>query len=278
VTDAPDRTPPLVSVVMPTYNHAKFIARSIRSVLAQTYPQLEVIVVDNHSQDDTERIVADIAAADPRVRYFKFDNGGLVAASRNAGMDAADGKYIAFLDSDDEWLPAKLEKQVALLESRPDVFLVYSRFLVRKGAATTGIGPRVYGMVRGRAFKRLFLSDNMIGSLTVVMRNGEGADAFRFRVAPELYAIEDYDMWLRVARAKTIDYVDEPLAVYNVHDANMTASMKLYFTKNLRFMRAYRREVPQLLMLKRYVYCFAPALAALVYRKLRALAPAHHAR
>lgn len=259
---------PLVSVIMPTYNRASLIGAAIESVLAQTYPHFELIVIDNFSDDDTERVVLAYAARDARVKYFKFANHGLVAASRNAGMRAAGGKYLAFLDSDDAWLPAKLARQVAFLESHPLVFLLYSRFHISKDGIITGVGPRRFALARGRAFKQLFLSDNVIGSLTVMMRR-EGLGApYLFRAEPALYAVEDYDLWLRVARDHAIDYLDEPLAIHHRHDTNMTSSVRQFFVKNVRLMEAYRGEVPRSLIARRYVQCFLPVLASLAYRPI----------
>src|SRR5947207_12701130 len=103
--DLDARELPLVSVIMPAYNRAYLIDKSIESVLNQTYRRLELIVIDNYSEDDTESVVKSFAERDPRLKYFKYANHGLVAASRNAGIDAATGQYLAFLDSDDLWLP-----------------------------------------------------------------------------------------------------------------------------------------------------------------------------
>src|SRR3989304_8476363 len=97
---------PLVSVIMPTYNHARFIGEAIGSVLNQTYPNLELIIIDNYSEDNTEEIVS--SYKNQRVKYFKFRNHGVIAASRNYGMRHAQGDYIAFLDSDDLWEPTKI--------------------------------------------------------------------------------------------------------------------------------------------------------------------------
>lgn len=260
--------PPLVSVIMPTYNRASLIGPAIESVLAQTYSHLELIVIDNFSTDDTERFVGALAARDPRIRYFKFANNGLVAASRNAGMQAAAGKYLAFLDSDDAWLPPKLALQVAFMESHPHVFLLYSRFYISKDGAITGVGPRGFRLVRGRAFKRLFLSDNVIGSLTVIMRREGPGAPYYFRAEPALYAVEDYDLWLRVARDHVIDYLDEPLAIHHRHDTNMTASVREFFRKNVRLMGAYRGEVSRSMIARRYLRCFLPVLTSLAYRPI----------
>ncbi|MBA7530747.1 UDP-Glc:alpha-D-GlcNAc-diphosphoundecaprenol beta-1,3-glucosyltransferase WfgD [subsurface metagenome] len=100
---------PLISVVMPTYNHGRFIGDAINSVLNQTYRNLELIIIDNFSEDNTEKIVT--SYKDDRIKYLKFKNNGVIASSRNYGIKHSRGEYIAFLDSDDVWLPEKLEKQ-----------------------------------------------------------------------------------------------------------------------------------------------------------------------
>ena len=121
----------LVSVVIPTYNRATELPSAIESVLGQTYPSVEVIIVDDGSTDGTEAL---IQTRFPRVRYLRQSNRG-PAAARNAGIKAASGPYIAFLDSDDRWMPQKLERQIGLLRERPEVGLVFStvRFVSRRG-------------------------------------------------------------------------------------------------------------------------------------------------
>src|SRR4030043_1337098 len=107
-----NKAAPTVSVIIPTYNRAHLVGRSIRSVLNQTYQDLEVIVVDDGSKDNTAEIVRGIT--DPRIVFLKHEKNRGVSAARNTGLKAARGKYIAFQDSDDEWLPQKLEKQLEL--------------------------------------------------------------------------------------------------------------------------------------------------------------------
>jgi len=122
----------LVSVIIPAYNAARFIRRTLVSVLAQTHPDLDVIVVDDGSVDETVSIVEAIARDDPRVRLFRQKNSG-VSAARNAALSVARGAYIAPLDADDLWHPAKLEKQLAVFANRPaNVGLVYCWFAVTK--------------------------------------------------------------------------------------------------------------------------------------------------
>lgn len=105
----------LVSIVMPTYNCAGFIAESIESAIAQTYPNWELIIIDDQSTDDTEERVREFSARDPRVRYSRLEKNSGAAVARTRGMEAAQGRYIAFLDSDDLWHPTKLERQLAFL-------------------------------------------------------------------------------------------------------------------------------------------------------------------
>lgn len=106
----------LVSTVVPTYNRAESLAATVDSVLAQTHEELEVIVVDDASEDDTAAVVE--SYDDPRVRFRQHDENRGGSAARNTGIEAAEGEYVAFLDSDDRWLPSKLERQLAALDSR----------------------------------------------------------------------------------------------------------------------------------------------------------------
>ena len=110
---------PLVSIVIPTYNHGHLIGRALNSVVNQTFSHWEAIVVDNYSCDDTYEVVSRFY--DPRIRYYKFHNNGIIAASRNFGIKVSNGSWIAFLDSDDWWSFNKLEKCVLLATSNIDI-------------------------------------------------------------------------------------------------------------------------------------------------------------
>ena len=115
---------PRVSVIIPTYNRAALLPRAVNSVLAQTFADYEIIIVDDCSKDETQGVVSEFAH--PHVRYVKHDGNRGVSAARNTGIGEAKGEYIAFLDDDDEWLPAKLKEQVRALDAAPsDVGMVY---------------------------------------------------------------------------------------------------------------------------------------------------------
>lgn len=258
---------PLVSVVMPTYNYAQFIGDAIRSVLDQTYDNIELIIIDNYSEDNTEDIVASFG--DARIKYKKFRNNGIIAASRNVGINESQGKYIAFLDSDDMWKPAKIEKQIELLERDDDIFLVYSRYIIVKDGMFSRIHPKGKKLSSGNVFIPLFLSNNFIGSCTVLMKNDLEQNNFMFDTDIDLIAVEDYDLWLRIAKKKRIAYIDEPLAVYREHGSNTSMEIRPLLLKNLQIANRYRHDVNGLLLIRKYILLFM-TLCLLVVKKVLA--------
>jgi glycosyltransferase involved in cell wall biosynthesis len=140
---------PSVSVIIPTYNRQHMVDRALGSVLNQTYRDVEVIVVDDCSSDDTEQVIARID--DTRIRYMRHEINRGAPAARNSGFAAARGMYVAFLDSDDEWLPEKLEKQLNLFHIAPDtVGVVYAGFSYvyeKTGEIISEIIPTLRGCV-----------------------------------------------------------------------------------------------------------------------------------
>lgn len=207
--------PAAVTVIMPAYNMADYIAESIRSVQAQTFPDWELVVVDDGSTDRTLAIVEDIARRDPRVRPMGLasNSGNRPAVPRNHGLGAARGRYIAFLDSDDSWHPEKLGRQVAILDADPDTQLVYVLFSVRLADGTLrGPYPAARRRPRGHAFGQLYVHPVVSNSAVMLRR------AVLDRVGPldeNPRLVEDQDLWLRIARVGPIDYVDgEPLLTY----------------------------------------------------------------
>jgi glycosyltransferase involved in cell wall biosynthesis len=137
---------PTVTVVVPAYNRAGVVGRAVRSALAQTLREVEVLVVDDASTDDTAAVVA--AIEDPRVRLLRHDRNRGGSAARNTGIEAARGRYVAFLDSDDEWHPAKLERQVATLEERGDPWVAaYCGFRRVRTGWTSALRDVVEGLL-----------------------------------------------------------------------------------------------------------------------------------
>lgn len=207
---------PTVSVIIPTYNRAHMIGRALHSVLSQEFTDFEVIVVDDASTDDTEAVVR--AIGDPRIRYIRERRNGGPNAARNRGMRAARGEFLAFLDSDDEWLPGKLEKQLARFAELPDsVGAVYT------GVETIDDDGTVSHFVpehRGRIHSSLLARNVLHGaSQSIMIRRSVAQEAGEFDV--RYPAIGDYDYWLRVSACCEIEAVPDVLARYhNVGSSN----------------------------------------------------------
>jgi len=205
-----------VSVIIPTYNRAHFLGETIQSVLNQTYQDFEIIIVDDGSTDKTEELVKSFS--DGRLRYIKLGkNTGSSAAPRNAGLKVASGKYIALLDSDDTWLPKKLELEVEVFDTHPSVGLIYADYTYfgsRDGPKKTGFEG--VPLVSGYGLKNLFLSgmQYIIATCTVLVRKSclEKVGLF-----DESMIQCDLDMWLRIAAHFEIDYINTPLAKYRLH-------------------------------------------------------------
>ena len=143
-------TIPKVSVIIPTYNRADLLPRAVNSVLSQTYDDYEIIIVDDHSSDNTQDAIAKFS--DPRIRSIRHRTNRRQSAAINTGISNARGEYIAFLDDDDEWLPTKLEGQVAILDSSSaNIGLIYCWMDMTEGS-TGNISPAARGVSEGNIF------------------------------------------------------------------------------------------------------------------------------
>ncbi len=211
---------PAVSIIVATYNYGRYLAGALDSALAQTFTDFEVVVVDDGSTDETAEVILPYLA-DARVRYYRTANRGQPAA-KNFGIRSARGPLIAFLDADDLWLPAKLQRQMALLRSDPGLGVVYTRRLLidPDGRQLDGPQPALY---RGLVLEAVFLRNIICFSSTLV-RRAVFAEAGYFD--EDLPLAIDYDLWLRVARAYRFDYVDEPLVKYRTGHANLSSRVE----------------------------------------------------
>jgi glycosyltransferase involved in cell wall biosynthesis len=227
---------PVVSVVIATYNCGRFLASAVDSVLAQTLHEVEVIVVDDGSTDDTAEIMRPYVHHS-RVRFFRQENRG-PAAARNRGIQRACAPLVAFLDADDVWLPEKLECQVPRFAADPMIAVVYSRRLRidEKGHVLNTEQPPLY---RGDILRPLFLNNFICLSSTVVRREAlDRSGLFNERIRRP--SCEDYDLWLRLALNYRFDYVDEPHVLYRTactHNASRSeARLRTAMTVMRRFL------------------------------------------
>ncbi len=210
---------PIVSVIIPTYNRAHLIGRAIQSVLNQTYQDFELIVVDDGSTDNTEEIVKDFQNKDERIKYIYQNNQG-ASGARNTGIKNAKGKYIAFLDSDDEWLPEKLEKQIQLFKNSKKKNLGFVGCNVLVVDEQTNKRYEYKTPKYKNVFQRL-LENNFIRSSSSVMVKKSVIDNVGL-FDESLKNANDWEMWIRIAQKYDFDFVDEPLFKYYWHGGNIT--------------------------------------------------------
>jgi len=224
---------PLVSVVIPVYNGGRTIGTALRSVFAQTYRDFEVIVVDDGSTDDTANRVSGWGRA---VTQLTQANGG-PARARNAALARARGRFIAFLDADDVWLPTKLERQVAYFKEFPNAGLVHTGTLVSAApeaallASVERPAPAAHVSPTNQ-FASIFHGDVAVNALTVMIQREVLGEAGSFDERRELH-VEDWDLWLRIAARYPIGYLPTPLAVHRPGGQMSSASERTFCGQEL---------------------------------------------
>lgn len=209
-------TAPCVSVIMPAYNARQTVAEAIESVIRQSFPRWELIVVDDGSEDGTGQLVTSLAGRDKRIRCILLNgNSGGPAAPRNVGLDHARGDYIAFLDADDRWRPDKLERQLSFMQRhRLDVCGTAVELIDRDGES---LGVR---LPRGAVTYSSLLAYNRLILSTTVVR-AEVMAGHRFQSVGH----EDYLLWLELARAgANMAVLPEVLGQYRKHTGSVSAN------------------------------------------------------
>lgn len=229
---------PKVSVIIPAYNRAQFLPRAIDSVLAQTYKDFEVLVVDDGSTDDTKKVLEQYNG---KIKYFYKDNGGSSSA-RNHGIENSSGEYIAFLDSDDIWMPEKLSIQVDVLDKNKNVGLVYSRMPIIDNEGKR-IGYKPQDEI-GRNFYELLHHWGDLPTSTVLTRKQCFDRAGLFDI--DLLTVQDIDMWLRIAKDYDIhECKGQELAHYFRHGKQNTSNranvLKGLLMLNKKIVKNYKR-------------------------------------
>lgn len=232
-----DKNVPTVSVIIPTYNRAHLVKRGIRSVLAQTYGDFELIIVDDASKDNTREVIKSFD--DKRIRYICHKENRGAPATRNTGIRMARGVYIGLLDDDDEWLPTKLEKQIAKFgEVSSKVGLIYSGLEVMRADGHT-IETIYYPKYRGDVRVRLLLGTT-IGSPTPLIRTECFNKAGVFDES--LKSCQDWDMWKRISEHYDFDFVPEVLARMYLHGNQISSDFSSMIPGRTRMVEKHMDE------------------------------------
>lgn len=232
---------PTVSVVVAAYNMGHYVETAVRSVLEQSVPDLEVIVVDDGSTDNTASVVESFVD-DPRVHLIRQENAGQPRA-KNAGLRAARGRFIAFCDADDLWVKDKLEKQLPAFDSDVRIGVVYSQVATidpdgKRTGDITGDGPS------GDVVDELFIK-NFVPFGSAIIRK-EVLDTLGL-FDEDLAMGIDWDLWLRVAVHWEFLFVREPLYLYRVWPGQMSRNWRGRYEHAFRIMKKFIKDNPDLL-------------------------------
>lgn len=237
-----DKNEHLVSVITPAYNCAEHIEECIESVLNQTYQNWEMIIVNDKSTDNTQSIVESYVKKDPRIKLFNQEKNAGVAAARNKALDMSQGRFVAFLDSDDAWKPNKLERQLNFMISNNYGFTFTSYEIMSDKPEDK---KKIFRVPQNINYNQ-YLSNTIIGNLTVIMDKellGE--------IRVEIGHLEDVLTWMKYLKQGYIAYgLDENLACYRVAE-NSVSSNK--FKNAKRYFRCLREK--QKLTLMKSIYC-----------------------
>ena len=245
----------LVSIIMPSYNTGRFIAETIQSVLAQSYENWELLIVDDCSPDNTDDVVAQFV--DSRIKYFKNEKNSGAAVSRNCALREAKGRWIAFLDSDDLWQPTKLEKQIEFMEENGCAFSYTNYCEINEDSTPRGItvtGPK-------RITKAGMYAYCWPGCLTVMY------DAERIGLVQiaDIKKNNDYAMWLQICPKADCYLLDEDLGAYRKRSGSI--SRQGYMTLIKWHYKLFREALDKNPVSS--LFCTAVNLAGGLWKKIR---------
>lgn len=232
----------LISIITPSYNSEKFISKTIESVLSQTYTNWEMIIVDDCSPDNSNEIIEEYCKKDSRVKLIKLEKNSGPARARNTAIKEAKGRYIAFLDADDLWLPDKLEKQIKFMNENNLSFTYSAYKLIDEEDNDLGVF-----IPREELTYEDILKTNDIGCLTAIYDTEKLGKVYM----PNILKRQDYGLWLKILKEiKETKGIVEPLAIYRIRK-NSVSSNKL---KAAIYQWKIYREVEQLNLIKSLYY------------------------
>jgi glycosyltransferase involved in cell wall biosynthesis len=211
-----------ISIIVPTFNRSHLLPKAITDILNQSYGDFELLIIDNFSEDNTEKAVKKFMEKDRRVKYYKNHNYGIIQVNRNFGIQKASGEFVAFCDDDDLWLPLKLEKQLVEFQKDPKLGLV----------GTCGKIINDYTKLESKydtkggyiSFNKL-LRKNPIIDCSAMVRKEVFENVGLLDETPETCGVDDYELWLRIAQKYKVKIVNMPLVKYRVHQSYWSGNL-----------------------------------------------------
>ena len=207
---------PFFSIVIPTYNCAELLHRALKSVFSQSFQNFEVIIIDNSSTDDTKNVLNSFS--DKRLNVLSVKNNGIIAYSRNKGIEKAKGKWIAFLDSDDVWNPEKLIKIKESINQNQDAILFcHDEWHVINGKIKSQLkyGPEVPKM-----YERLLFRGNCLSTSAICLRRDIAKITGGFSERIDFITVEDYEYWIRLSKEGKFIFLNQVLGEWHTHGKN----------------------------------------------------------
>lgn len=227
---------PLVSVIVPCYNHEKYVQECIESVVNQTYKNIELIVIDDGSSDNSPKILQDLS----KKYNFCFEhqkNRGL-SGTLNKALELTSGKYICNLASDDYWELTKIEKQVSIMEANQNLGFCYSDYTFVDKNSNPINENTYFKNITGYAFRRMLIS-NFVAAVTVMIRKDVFSEVGAYDAE---MPIEDWYMWLKITKKYPIQSMGEKLAFYRMHGKNFSSDHKKMLNYELKIISLWKKE------------------------------------
>ena len=233
----------MISVIIPTYNRANTILRSVNSVLNQTYEDFELLIIDDGSTDNTKVLIEQLD--DPRIRYIYLGANGGASNARNKGVEYANGEWIAFQDSDDAWKPNKLQMQMDYASNHPEYSMIYSSYIAHLSEHEDIYFPTkpLPSVMEGNMFASL-LTRNVIGAPTMMIKRDAFLQSGGFDTA--YHSLEDWEFVIRFSRDNLIGYVPEYLMDVYMLDGGISSHVGAYYDARCRMVAEYKDDLMKL--------------------------------
>lgn len=214
------------SVVIPAYNREHELPKCIESVLNQTFQDFELIIVDNGSTDNTKILVEKYSKDDQRIKYLWQENSGSPAGSRNTGIKNSQGEWIAFLDSDDYWYSQKLEEVDLILQKATEDIIAVSHWEQKEVNGNVDIVLE-HGMPCDDFYSQLLYTGNCLSTSAMTVKKDVLIQVGLFDERKEYFAVEDYDLWLKLAKVGKLAFIEKVLGAFCIGNGNMSSNIEL---------------------------------------------------